>query len=211
MTGYYDDPVERWRLRIVRQWQEELLRHYACVIWGDTDELLLPEEGIIKYCEDVFIPSGKDRIRSECWSPVQQPDEPSVRKESGVSILENRSKMWRLHMYDKTLLVRTPQVYSKGMHLTYGLDGQGRRCDNGLRQRYHGEPIDPTLPMVHTWRVDMDDWYADGKWRYGVTPEECREYFRTNKCSKIVNDNGPHVDGDPHPIPQSWKDKLVWH
>ncbi len=213
-TGFYDGTLELWRLNIVKRWQRHLLSSYKCVIFGDTDEMLIPEQGIIKYCEDVFIPSGKDRVRSECWTPVQQVDyEPPVERTSGISTLCNRTKMWRLPTYDKTLLVRTPQTYSKGFHITYGFDGTGKLLNTGERAR--GEDfVDPEVPVIHAWRIDFDDWYQDAKWRYGgqngLALDEALEYFRTHQHPKIVDPHNPHVFGEVVTVPEAWKKKLVF-
>lgn len=208
-AGFYDGMLEQWRLSIVRRWQAKLLVTHDCVIFGDTDELLMPEHGIVNYCKDVFIPSGADHVRSVCWQPVQQDDEPAVRRIPGAKVLASRTKMWLLPTYDKTLLVRTPQWYSKGFHLTYGKNGTGKSLANGLRAR-HEEPVDHRLPMIHCWRIDFDDWYQDGQWRYNVTQEEGREYFATHESPKIVGTNGAHAVGPAAVVPNDWKQRLVF-
>ena len=201
-TGFYDNDLEVWRLAVVKQWQAKLLRTYACCIFGDTDEILMPESSLLDFCNDVFIPSDADRIRSECWQPVQQRGEKAVSRLSGTFVLNDRTKMWRLPTYDKTSLVRTPQKYSKGFHLTYM--GDKKRVD---------DVVDPRLPLLHMWRNDMDDWMQDAVWRYeGVTKESAELYFETHKGPWVdprPNWN-PHAVGDATEIPSTWKKRLIW-
>lgn len=196
--GFYDMGLELWRLRTVSRWQHDLLTRYECVVFGDTDEFLIPQQGIEAYCRDVLIPSGKDRVRCECWTPVQQAGEAPVERASGAQILADRSSMWRLTTYDKTLLVRTPQVYSRGFHLTY--EGSRKRVD---------DPVDPQLPMIHAWRVDLDDWLHDATWRYGATREEAEVYFQTHQ-GRWVGGGNSHAEGDVQPVPLEWKSRLVY-
>ena len=188
--GHYDMALELWRLEVVKRWQENLLQHYSCVIFSDTDEFLVPSRGLLRYCEEEVGP--RDRVRSECWGVVQDPD-----------TLERR--MWRTPNYDKTLLVRTPQHYARGFHYTYGLDGAGCQLTSGLKKRIN-DPVDPSLPMVHCDRADFQDWMRHGPWRYRITEDQAKQYFRDH-----VPAWGSHskcdVEGEPKEVPQDWR---VW-
>lgn len=208
-ADHYHHEVEPWRLSVVREWQEKLLRERPVVIFADTDELLVPYEGLAAAAEGL-LKSDRDRIRSTCFSPHHMIDsELPLRREPGEKWLMDRSQMFRLPAYDKTLMVTRPQRYSLGFHVTYGPDGTGRPCpeDHTLRLRHDREPPDPSMPMVHSWKVDFDDWAADGRWRYSGTEEQMRQYFRDNDpfWAKRHKDE----QGDPLPIHLSWKEAMV--
>lgn len=202
-TGHYDLDLELWRLDVVKRWQTQLLNTYECVIFSDTDELLCPEEGILNYCMNILIPSGVDRIRSECWQPVQQADEPDIDRTPGEPALKDRSKMWRLPGYDKTLMARKPQAYARGFHFTYGHDGTGVQLGDGTRKRIL-DPVDPRLPMVHMWRADFNDWLEDNSWRIGATKEQGKEYFKTH-IPFFDTYSKKDAEGEAQPIPAEWK------
>lgn len=206
--GHYDLALEMWRLDVVKRWQTKLLGRFDCVVFSDTDELVVPKQGLLDYCTNVMIPSKKDRARCECWQPVQQTGEPAVVREPGSRILSNRSTMWRLPAYDKTLLIRTPQTYARGFHLTYGYDGTGMQLGNGMKKRIDDQ-IDVDLQMMHGWRVDIDDWLDDNVWRSGATREKAEEYFKTHEPFFDSNKD-PHAVGDPFPVPDEWKRRFVF-
>ena len=208
--GEYVCLTETWRCKVVYEWQEKLLKNYQCVIFGDGDEVLVPPEGILNYCKDKFLPSGKDRVRSCCWQPVHIVDgEPPIKFESGEKILENRNVMWRLDIYHKTLLVRKPQHYCKGYHVTTGIDGTGQQDEWYPELRYRvNDPISTDLPMLHLWRTDFDLWYNERNWQWGVDKETALAYFRDHKA-RWIDDNSIHANGDPQLIPQVLKDLLV--
>ena len=208
--GEYICLTETWRCKTVYEWQEKLLKNYQCVIFGDGDELLVPPEGILNYCKDKFLPSGKDRVRSLCWQPIHIVDgEPAIKFESGEKILENRNIMWQLGIYNKTLLVKAPQFYCKGYHVTTGIDGTGQQNEWYPELKYRiNDPISADLPMLHLWRADFDLWYSERKWRWSLDKETALAYFRDHKA-RWIDDSSVHANGDPQLIPQVLKDLLV--
>ncbi len=203
--GHYDMNLEKWRLSVVKRWQTDLLGPYEAVIFTDTDEFLVPDEGIIPWVQTRL--KGRTHVRSECWSPVDSLTGAQIIP--GESALRNCRQMWRLPLYDKTLLVTKPQSYSRGFHCTYGIDGTGGGLDGSNLRKRIADPIDPTLPMCHAWRSDFDDWWRDAKWRYNITVEQGKQYFRDHDPKLLNTPGDPHVVGEPREVPESWRRKLV--
>lgn len=180
----------------VEKTQRNLLRWNDVVVFAETDEFLIPSlkyTGLRDYCEK-FFQSPKQWVRAKGWNIVQQVDtEPPIGRTPGSRLIADRNSMWRIIIYDKTLITKVPLVYQKGFHIIY---------QNG--QKVATEPVDPDLALLHAWRIDLDEYYRRHHARYGITREQAIEYFKTHQMNwaPLLD---PHAVGPETKVPDHWK------
>jgi hypothetical protein len=84
-----------WMVGLVHNWQQTLLASREYVIFGDTDELLVPAVGTLRE----FIDSATD----------------DAYRATGYELVEDQ--MFRSPDYDKTLLAKVPITWGHGYHV----------------------------------------------------------------------------------------------
>lgn len=186
---------------VVERQVSELLRTHEVVVFAETDEYLIPSAryaGLADYCQQ-FAASGKPYVRATGWNVVQQVDsEPMIERVAGAQLLARRDSMWRIPIYDKTLITRVPMVYQKGFHNFY-VDGV-KRVD---------EPLDEELALLHAWRVDVDEYCRRHLGRTRSTREDVLDYFRTHNVNYAGSSGDPHAVGEETRVPEHWRPLLT--
>jgi hypothetical protein len=187
--------------RTVESQQTLLLKNYKVVVFSETDEYLIPTtrySGLRDYCEQ-FLLSDKQHVRAQGWNVVQQPDnEASVGREPGQQILADRSSMWRLPVYDKSLVTKRPLTYTKGFHVIYV---------NGTRD-YKGA-VDEDLSLFHAWCVDVDEFYRRHGERLKLADRAKAEELFRNVTSTKNSYGDVYAVGDKTPVPEHWRPLLT--
>lgn len=201
-----------WLKRTVEYHQRDLLCQYDVVLFAETDEFLIPNldqySNIYEYCLSFReSPARPTSLRAKGWGIVHQIDtEPDVDVNSGEPLLSNRSLMWQLPDYSKTLITKVNLVYARGFHFTY--DGQRREVDR---------PVEEDLSLMHAWNVDMRMYYqrhldrkASGAVGFHGSSnlDQVKEFFRTLKQPWDPNRPRPLYVGNPYPVPEHWKTLL---
>jgi len=187
----------------VEEMQASLLKRYPVVVFSETDEYLIPSTrytGLLDYCQQ-FLASEDTYRRAVGWSVYQQIDtEPTVRRESGASILEARNSMWLIPIYDKTLITKQPLVYQKGFHNFY--TESYKQVDF---------PRDPDLALFHAWCVDIEEYCRRHLARTASTREAVEEYFRTRIPTYSGASAGDsHAEGPEERVPDHWRPLLTY-
>lgn len=209
---------ERWRTDTVWEWQGKLLGStHKSVIFSDTDELLIPNDGssLLEYCKRFESQRPEPYLRAVGWNVIQDVDsEPAFERVDGARILENRKSMWRMPKMDKTLLVRQQTSYSGGFHHVWVSRDKGWRLE---------VPLEETLDLCHLQLFDLQVYLDRHKLREKTMPphpdyynriytcgevEEAKNYFRTREVT--WGHGSPIPYGDERPVPQHWKDKVVY-
>lgn len=175
-----------WLRDTVQKHQAELLKTYEVVLFAETDEFLIPDlskhQNIYEYCSAFAkgtLAPGESSLRATGWSIVHQIDsEPSIDRSTDSVLLTNRSSMWKLPSYNKTLITKVPLTYSTGFHLTYK---DGNRDVN--------KPIRDDLSLMHGWMIDVDMYHerhvartnSGAKGHHGSSNlEDVKKFFRTH-------------------------------
>lgn len=184
----------------IERFQQELLQRYACVVFAETDEYLIPSaryHDLADYCRQ-FMLSGRPYVRAQGWNVVHQIDtEPELTRTPGERILARRNSMWKIQIYDKTLITRVPLVYQRGFHNFY----LGR-----VKQAEH--PVDPDLTLLHAWRVSLEEYCRRHQARTDVSREGIESYFRTH-VPAYASTGDPHAIGEETPVPDRWRPLLT--
>lgn len=209
---------ERWRTDTVWDWQGKLLGYkHRSVIFSDTDELLIPNDGssLKQYCRRFENERSEPYLRAMGWNVIQDVDcEPAFERRDGAHILKQREWMWRMPKMDKALLVKQQTSYSGGFHHVW------ISRDNGWRLEV---PLEETLDLCHLQLFDLQVYLDRHKLREKTMPphpdyydriytcgneEEAKEYFRT-RCVTWGH-GSPIPYGKQEPVPQRWKDVVVY-
>jgi hypothetical protein len=196
---------------LVMSKQKMLLDSYECVLFSEADEYIVPDNCSLKcYCQE-FLDSNDSFRRSVGWGVVHQVDfEPVLDLSRDCLILENRSSMWQMPRYDKTLLSKVPLTWSAGFHHVW--EQGDRRMD--IKR-------DPALKLFHAWQVDVDVWWQRWLDRKKFTccstnkPHGCdnfesvKQFFRTLKAP--WDNNYSPYNGNKANVPASWLSQFVWN
>lgn len=177
-----------WLRGTVEAFQRELLQEYEVVIFAEADEFLLTRDGtgLLSVVEDFRADPARIALQAEGWNCVHQfKREPPLVLTEGESVLKDRNSMWRLPRYDKTLVSKVSLCWVNGFH----------RVTNLVPDRH------PELVLFHAWMIDVDK-YSERRGRFAG--QDVRSQFLKR------NARGVPSTGDETPIPQAWKDLLVW-
>jgi|SRR5581483_3529029 len=187
--------------QVVEQMQRELLQRYPVVVFAETDEFLIPNAKYVNlrdYCER-FLKSKDQWRRAVGWNVVQQPGEAMLSRTPGAQLLVDRRSMWRLPMYDKTLVTKVPMTYQRGFHNFYL---------NGIKQV--NEPIDPTLSLLHGWCLDVDEYFRRHSARLNIADRQSviDVFANIDKQSNQFGD--PYAVGEVQLMPEHWRQLLTY-
>lgn len=177
-----------WLRGTVEAFQRELLREYEVVVFAEADEFLLTRDGsgLRELVEGFRNDASRTAVQAEGWNCVHQfRREPPLVLTEGESVLERRDSMWRLPLYDKTLISKVPLSWTNGFHRVTNVIPDGH----------------PGLVLFHAWMIDLDK-YAERRGRF-AGPDVRGQFERRNA-------KGVPSTGEETPIPRAWKDLLVW-
>lgn len=188
--------------KAVETYQQELLERYAVVVFAESDEFLIPNEhhyvDLLDYCRQ-FLHTPKPFVRAVGWNIVHQiDDEPPILRTPGAKLLEHRNSMWKIPIYDKTLITKVPMSYQRGFHNFYIND-----------QRATVWPREDDLSLLHAWRIDLDEYCNRHQARLGISKDDIEHYFRTHE-QRWSGTGDPHAVGPEAQVPGYWKDLLVY-
>lgn len=139
-----------WLCKVVADYQHFLLNSYDCVLFAESDELIVPKDGDLrKYIQNV-----DGSIACTGWEVVHRDSEPAWFP--GENILGTQRTHWvRNQMWDKPLLSTKELWWTTGFHETRKKIG-----DNFVKKDVER---DDSLLLVHLHRVDFDYCLAKAK------------------------------------------------
>lgn len=127
----------------MQNFQAELLKEYQVVVFAEADEFLFVNGCLLSERCEKFIDENQSSLTCAGLGVIHQIDNEVSYSLQNTSLLQNRSSMWCLPSYNKTLITKIPLNYSIGFHkVVNGVKKEDRAPDEGLS-------------LLHMWHFDI--------------------------------------------------------
>lgn len=122
-----------WLIKVTCDFQQELLKTYASVLFANADEFVVPTTSPLR---DYISNNSQEIVRCHGYEVLHMLDEAPLDK--GKKVLHQRGFWYENSVYNKPLLGKVPIDWTGGWH----------------NARNHQGPPDAELKLVHLHRMD---------------------------------------------------------